>query len=764
MVRFSRFFTSSLLCSCILFYSCSSDDSGPTGPGDNGNSGGSVLDTKSMTIGPAGGSIVLSNGTSVVFPAGVVEKDVTYTVSTIDPDAYGEADPSIGRVIVECSGEVTTFDTPVEIRVPLPEGMTEADSSMVFGGYIDEESGTKEMIACGIRMVGGLPYAVVPMEHFSSGFAEWLFGKTPPYSAGPLEVPYYGQGESQYCWAASLQMVSQAAQFETRKEITDIIGRMGVDESGITSIKFRTSSTITSIIKGRTGVTPDRCTYDGVNYSVMKDYLRREIGVKGHPVAVHSSVWSHAVVVVGYDGNTFYIHDPASTTNDAIGYTARSWSDMVKGMGAGQFMVCLSVPKDLDSARPKVTVNLMNRAFRLDKPSTTDDPVSRFYDFMWDYKQEDGYALTDRRDQKAVGELHGEVSTLKQTGDIEIVNSSRTASQEVSIWFEIICLDHTTSKYSVNERFTVPANSSRRFKFDDVPVDEFRWNSEDTAEYSIVVRALAGGTLADEGALQFKIKSRPVEITSMQPEQGSPGTEVVLKGTGFGSIPKNTTVFFNGVKAEVDESSWSNTEITVTVPDNATTGPISVKNCDVTGKSDTFTVTKETTVTNSYTHTTDSSFGTLVMTANVTYSITGEIQGTYGGADYGDYYGYELKAGTPATLTISADAELDTYEKTVENSGRISVYTYHKPQMIPLNDTSTENWPLDVSSGDFIYSVTGNGLSFTLDSFDDRVWAQIVFKVTYDLKVYDSEGRLEQDLKDQYYNARTLGTISVTIK
>lgn len=744
----------------MFFVSCSSDDSNPTGPDDNGN--GSALETKSMAIGAAGGTIALSGGVSVVFPAGVVDEDVTYTVSTIDPGTYGEADPSIERVVVECTGDVTTFDTPVEVRVPLPEGMTEADSTMVFGGYIDEETGAKEMVACGISMIDGAPYAVLPMEHFSTGFTEWLFGKTPPYSAGPFEVPYYGQGESQYCWAASLQMVSQAADFENRNEITGIIGEMGVDESGISSIKFRTSSTISSIIKRRTGVKPDRCTYDGVNYSVMKDYLRREIGVQGRPVAVHSSVWSHAVVIVGYDGNTFYIHDPASTTNDAIGYTARTWDNMVKGMGPGQFMVCLSIPKALDSARPRVTVNLMNNAFRFDKPSTTDDPMSRFYDFKWDYKQEDGYGLIDRRDQKAVSELHGEVMTLKRTGDIEIVNASRTSYQEVSIWFEIICLNHTSSKYSVNERFTVPANSTRMFKFDDVPVDEFRWNEENTLNYSLVVRALAGGTLADEGAVQFKIASRPVEITSMTPDKGSPGSEVILKGTGFGSIPKNTTVSFNGVKAKVDESTWSNTEIKVIVPENAKTGQITVKNCNVTGKSDVFTVTKETTVTNSYTYTTDSSFGDLVMTAHISCSLTGEIHGTYGGADAGNYYGYEVKAGTPVTLTISGSAELDTYSETVKNDNGTKVYTYHKPTMVPLSDNEYENWPLDTSSGDYAYSVTENDVSFTLDDYDDRMYVSIVFEVKYDMKEYDSEGALIQDIKDQHYNARTIGTIAVS--
>jgi len=35
-------------------------------------------------------------------------------------------------------------------------------------------------------------------------------------------------------------------------------------------------------------------------------------------------VWEHAVAVLGDRGDTFYIHDPASTRNSAIGYNTRT--------------------------------------------------------------------------------------------------------------------------------------------------------------------------------------------------------------------------------------------------------------------------------------------------------------------------------------------------------------------------------------------------------------------------------------------------------
>ncbi len=747
-----------LICGAIFLAGCSSDDSSPSEPKDNGS--GTSLETKSSSIGTDGGTISLSSGASVVFPAGAVESTGNYTVKRIDPYSYGEVDPEVSRVVIECTGDDTTFDVPVEIRVPLPESMTKADSTMVFGGYIDEESGAKEMIACSIEMIEGKPVAVLPLEHFSTGFLEWLFGKTPPATAGPLEIPYYGQGESPYCWAASLQMVSQAAGFETRHEITDIIGKMGVDEGGISSIKFRTSSEISSIIKYRTDVTPDRCTWDGVNYRVMKDYLKRELGVRGYPVAIHSSVWAHAVVVVGYNGDTFYIHDPASTFNSAIGYTAREWKDMVNGMGAGQFMVCLTVPKTLDASRSLITANLMNSAIQFDKLPSDDDPHSRIYKYRWNYTKEDGYTFFDMRDQKAVGALPGEVVDLSQGGDIEIVNASRTSAQEVSIWLDIVCTSTEGVYYSENKRFTVPANSSGRFRFDNILVDKFRYNAEEASEYSLIVRAMAGGTLVDEAAIQFEIESRPVVIKNMTPDRGAPGTKVVLTGSGFGTIPEKTTVEFNGVVAEVDTTVWRDSEIMVIVPEGATTGPITVTNDDVEGSSETFTITKESKVTNTFSHTTDSSFSNnFVMTTNVSYTLSGDILDS---GEYSDnYYSYSVATEVPATLTISADAELDTYTHSYVNNNKTYVYTYHKPEMVPLTDNQYEDWPFSVT-GNFNYFLSESGVSFTFEHFTNRVWAEIVYRVEYDLDVYNAEGELIEESKDNYFNSRTVGIISIS--
>ncbi len=59
-------------------------------------------------------------------------------------------------------------------------------------------------------------------------------------------------------------------------------------------------------------------------------------------------------------------------------------------------------------------------------------------------------------------------------------------------------------------------------------------------------------------------------ITTISPLTGGPGTIVSIQGTGFGAIQGSGFVSYGGIT--VQPSSWSNTLITVTIPQNATSG------------------------------------------------------------------------------------------------------------------------------------------------------------------------------------------------
>ena len=86
-------------------------------------------------------------------------------------------------------------------------------------------------------------------------------------------------------------------------------------------------------------------------------------------------------------------------------------------------------------------------------------------------------------------------------------------------------------------------------------------------------------------------------ITGITPTTGAPGASVTISGSGFGTTMGSSTANFNGAAATV--TSWSDTSIVATVPGNATTGPVSVTNGNITGQGPTFTMAFGVTLTDS---------------------------------------------------------------------------------------------------------------------------------------------------------------------
>ncbi len=78
----------------------------------------------------------------------------------------------------------------------------------------------------------------------------------------------------------------------------------------------------------------------------------------------------------------------------------------------------------------------------------------------------------------------------------------------------------------------------------------------------------------------FTVEEPPAPtITSIDPGSGEVGTEVTITGTNFSTTASENTVSFNGIVATI--ISVTTTSITTTVPDGATSGPVSV---DVNGQ------------------------------------------------------------------------------------------------------------------------------------------------------------------------------------
>ncbi len=721
---------------------CTCSKSNPTGPGGDGNTiTVKILETAKQKIEPSGGAVTLKSGASVVIPAGALTTAGEVTVNSVDPSGYFDGSGDIQRVVLSCAAPVSQFAKEVEIRIPLPSGMTGSDSTRALAGQLDETTGAVTAVRCSIRMIESKPMLVIPVTHFSDWVAEWFTGPTPP-SSMLLDIPYYGQGSSQFCWAASVQMVTQAASFDEDHEIWDIIGRMGVDEGGITDFAFRTNSTLADVVKERSGVRPERMLWDYVNANQCLDYLRRQIGNGGHPVALFNGPANHAVVVVGYDGADLLIHDPASTTNTSIGYTVMPWQSIVSRMGLRDKLVTLAIPSSgLDSDRPQVTVNIMNGAFEMLKPKVGADDVSQLFRFGWDHRTAEGYAFLNAAGNAPVKSLPGHTKELKQAGDIEIVNSSRTDSRAVSVWVDISSIGAGSSHFSCQKSITVGPNGAGLFKMNTVPVDSFRYNAQKPVEYRLSVSALVNSEKVDAAAITFTLEPEEITLSSLSPNTGAVGSVVTLTGTGFGTCRSRSFVSFNGVKAK-DIVSWKDTEIKVKVPAGAATGNVTVTRDEMVSNGMKFTVSTDQRMGDTYVYT------DYLIRATTTWEVTGTGLWTdYGSYSFFVYPRYDMILNAKGTMRVTTSAGLVKEEtKTVGENGDYTIITYHPPVLRPLGEYVSYGDYTLLTQGDFPNTCSLDDQTFTAE-FTFSKWEQYisfeaVYDVPYDVRTYDKNGLL----------------------
>lgn len=585
----------------LALLSCGGGEGSPLAPGDNEPPSDPPTqpadpDSATVTVGPQGGAVLLPDGAGVVFPAGAVSSPLAITVTRGDPARWFDGIDST-RAVLTTRASVSQFQHPVELRYPLPASATLADSANVGAGVVDDATGAVEMVRATVRLIDGKPFLVVSTDHFTNWILEMMVGKTPPPQA-MLEVPWYGQGSSPFCWAASLHMVTQAARFEQRSSIPDIIGSVGVDEGGVGAVSFRMGDAIRDLVAQRSGVRPERKMWDYLNADLARDYMRREIGLHGRPVAVFNSRWEHAVVVVGYTGSTFYAHDPASTTPSTVGYKAKPWSEFTAGMVRDDKIVTLVVPGALQTARPPLAVNFLPGAVEFLKPSGGAADPSSLWVHGWDHTRLSGYAFRHSSSRELGAPLPGGVSTLRTRGEIQISNSSRTESQEVIVYLDVTAggAPAGTGRLETERTVTVPPNAVVNLNVADIKVDTFRFNQAEVTHYTMTVTARVGSETVDRQVVEFSIAPVTPQVTAVTPAKAAVGAEVTLTGKGFGLLPMSNKVTFNGIQVD-GIVSWADDAIKVVVPQGASDGPVVVTRGVVPSNEVAFSIARTTTLT-----------------------------------------------------------------------------------------------------------------------------------------------------------------------
>jgi hypothetical protein len=462
-------------------------------------------DQKTAKIGPAGGTIELSNGVQVIIPSGAISVEKEIKISSFKPEDFFDGDVK-NYYVVGCEPDGQLFSKPVEIYFPVPKSLENGDFDGL-AGLIDPESNAIEVYSMTGLTIDGKSMIKIETDHFSKYAGH--FWEYPPFESSILEIPHYNQGSSPYCWAACLQMVCEAIKHDEINEIPDIIGYTGVSEAGLDQYEFRYNSKIASLVKLRTGVSPERQLFPKGSALAMDSYLKDRLAL-GFPVLVFSPVEEHAFVVIGYKGNTFYINNPASVTYDgSLSYQTKKWTDFKVGeMEINAKFVTLSIPANITCSSRLQSVNLADKGmtFSQAKPAPQ-APIT--YNFRYDHQKTSGYSFKNK-DGKVFDTIPGDVTDLELT-EIQLCNTSQTQSKSFNVWIDIWGQNNKKlhKSFSPKASIIVSPNSYKVHQVS-IPVAEFRDSSSTATKYRMQITAVeAGGGVMDDASVFFTINPPP---------------------------------------------------------------------------------------------------------------------------------------------------------------------------------------------------------------------------------------------------------------
>lgn len=475
------------------------------------------------TIGPEGGSIYLGDGIKIIFPEGSVDKDMEVSASIIDPSTYLEDDLYEG-VVISVDNQGRELNKPAEIRVPLPSYIGRDDENQISAGTIDESTGALIEEDCHIEVLDGGVEAVLSADHFSNKYLRWIQETLlqEPLEYGPLTVPYYEQG-GPWCWAASTLMLCQAARLKEDAQVFDVIGKTGIDETGLEDINV-----LGGYVQEHTSLSAQSETWKiGSQFADrLRTYIRKQLAFKHNPVMVLSSKKEHAWVVVGYDGDMFYVHDPQDPAAMPP-YTKISWGNEDEGLcklWTVESVATMVVPDDISSKSYPVSLNLLGEGELSFNEINPKIKHRTMYPFKWTNSRS-GYSIFTPGDGERLDALPADITELS-VGGISIANPDRKSARQVTVSIEVMDqMEKNKNKFgtSQSKTITVQPASVAHLTFDAIPVSNFYIDGVN--KYKFMATAREGGKQVAKAVFFFEFKASNWKIWEIVP-----GTDTRLDG------------------------------------------------------------------------------------------------------------------------------------------------------------------------------------------------------------------------------------------
>lgn len=195
-------------------------------------------------------------------------------------------------------------------------------------------------------------------------------------------------------------------------------------------------------------------------------------------------------------------------------------------------------------------------------------------------------------------------------------------------------------------------------------------------------------------------------ITSVEPSFGDIGSTITIIGANFSRVPANNRVSFNGIKADIVSVNATGTEIIVTVPEDATTGPVSIFKAKLITEGPIFQIVPAPEITDL--STTGAAVGETINIIGLNFSeIASENTVQFNGITTG------VVAATTTELTVIVPEKATTGPLTVEVLGQIATV-----DVFTIAPTITSFEPL---TGTFSDVITIRGNNFSLSKEDNLV-------------------------------------------
>lgn len=267
-----------------------------------------TLEPGSGYIGPQGGTVIAEDGAKVEIPAGALTDTVLISITDI---TESEQVSNTGCKVYDIQPEGLTFSDSVSLKLPFdPSYFDQNSPEPNFGIQIMRLNG-EVWEAMPTTLDLGNNSAITKTKHFSK-YVDFFRGYYADYfqmhkndKIVKHEVPFYDQGDSNWCAFYSTSMLARHANYSYKAPTFATVGHQSVDE-GLAAYQIPVYN---SFLEGL-GIQTEKIERPWTNVENLCGYLINKLD-SGYPVWIWSGNLNHAFVVTGHDNIGFYVNDPA---------------------------------------------------------------------------------------------------------------------------------------------------------------------------------------------------------------------------------------------------------------------------------------------------------------------------------------------------------------------------------------------------------------------------------------------------------------------